>query len=312
MNLALFAGSANVLLAEAIAERLGVRMGGRMLDRFPDGELHAAVVDNVRGDDVYLVQPTSPPVDANLLELLLLADACRRAGASRLTAVVPYFGYARQDRRSRGCEAVGARVVADLVRAAGVERLVAVDLHTPSLEGFFAMPVEHLTAVSLLVDHVRSGTPANPVVVAPDLGAVKLAERYARALHCPVATVHKTRLTGTEVSVRAIAGEVQGRAPVVVDDMISTGGTIEAAVQGLLAAGCVPEITVVATHALLVGPAVDRLRALPLRRVVVADSVPVAPNLPLPLEVASLGPLLAEAIKALHSDQSLGALLAGG
>ncbi len=312
MRVTLISGSANPALAEGVAAKLGLQPARRILERFPDGELHVEVQEGLRGHDVYLLQPTGPPVDAHLLELLLLADACRRAGAARLTAVVPYFGYARQDRRARGGEPVGGRVAADLLAASGLHRVVAVDLHTAALEGFFAVPLEHLSAVPLLVEAVRPPVAENAVIVAPDLGAVKLAERYARALDRPVATVHKVRLSGEEVRARGLVGEVRGRAPLIVDDMISTGGTITAAITTLLAAGCVPEVTVVASHALLVGPAVERLGAQPIRRLIVTDSVAVPRGLPLRLEVTGLGPLLAEAIDALHHERPLGRLLAEG
>jgi ribose-phosphate pyrophosphokinase len=309
MTALLFAGSANRPLAEAVAARLGLGLGRCDLARFPDGELHVVVHDSVRGHDVYLLQPTSPPAEAHLLELLLLADACRRAGAARLTAVIPYFGYARQDRRASGREPVAARLVADLLRASGLERVVAVDLHTLTLEGVFSLALEHLSAVPLLVEAVRPWVAANGVVVAPDLGAVKLAERYARALELPIAVVHKTRVSGAEVTVRSLTGEVQGRVPLIVDDMISTGGTVAAASEALRAAGAQPPVTVAASHALLVGPAVERLRAAGVERLVVTDSValPAAPGLP--LQVVSLSPLLAEAIERLHCGQSLSHLL---
>jgi ribose-phosphate pyrophosphokinase len=213
---------------------------------------------------VYVIQATSPPVDTHLLELLFLADACRRAGAAQITAMVPYFGYARQDRRARGREAVGARLVAELLGSSGLHRLVAVDLHTVALEGVFPIPLEHLSAVPLLVEAVRPWVTDNTVIVTPDLGAVKLAERYATALQRPLAIVHKTRLSGADVRVERIVGEVHGRVPIIVDDMISTGGTIAAASQALLAAGCAPPVMVVTTHGLLVGPAVERLRSIPL------------------------------------------------
>jgi ribose-phosphate pyrophosphokinase len=309
MPLIMFTGSAHVPLATAVAAQLGVPLGRRMLHRFPDGELHVELQESVRGHDVYLLQPTSPPVEAHLLELLLLADASRRAGAAQLTAVVPYFGYARQDRRASGREAVGARLIADLLAASGLQRLVAVDLHSAALEGMFAIPVEHLSAVSLLVEAVRPLLAPNTVVVAPDLGAVKLAERVARGLHLPMALVDKERLTGEEVRVRRVVGRVEGCPVLVVDDMISTGGTVQAAIQALLAAGGAPEVTVVASHALLVGPAVERLRALPVRRLVVTDSVAAAAPLPCPGQIVSLAPLLAEAIRRLHHQQSLGDLL---
>ncbi len=312
MELVVLAGPANAPLAGAVTRHLGLRPGKLVLERFPDGELQIEIRESVRGDDVYLIQPTSPPVDEHLLELLLLADACRRAGAARVTAVVPYFGYARQDRRARGREPLGARLVADVMAASGLHRVVAVDLHSPAVEGCFAVPVEHLSAVPMLAQALRPHVGSGAVIVSPDLGAVKLAERYARLLELPVAIVHKTRISGSEVSVRAVVGEVAGRTPVVVDDMISTGGTVAAAVTALLEAGCRPDVAVVATHALLVGPAAERLRSLPLRRFLSTDSVAPAASLPLPLETVSLGPLLADAIRRLHADRSLGDLAARG
>lgn len=309
MQLIMFTGSANVPLAAAVAEQLGVPLGSRFVHRFPDGELHVELQESVRGHDVYLIQSTSPPVEAHLLELWFLADACRRAGAAHLTALVPYFGYARQDRRASGREAVGARLIADLFAASGLQRLVAVDLHSAPLEGFFSIPVEHLSAVPRLAEAVRPLIPANAVVVAPDLGAVKLAERYARCLHLPMAIVDKERLTGEQVRVRRVVGRVEGCPVLVVDDMISTGGTVQAAIQALLAAGCAPEVTVAVSHALLVGPAVERLRALPVRRLLATDSVAAPAQLPVPVHGVSLAPLLAEAIQRLHYQQSLGDLI---
>jgi ribose-phosphate pyrophosphokinase len=309
MPLTMFTGSANVPLAAAVAEQLEMPLGSRRLQRFPDGELHVEIEESVRGHDVYLIQSTTSPVDAHLLELWFLADACRRAGASHLTAVVPYFGYARQDRRASGREAVGARLIADLFAASGLQRLVAVDLHSAPLEGFFGLPVEHLSAVPLLADAVRPMIPANAVVVAPDLGAVKLAERYSYSLHLPMAIVDKKRLTGEEVRARRVVGRVEGCPVLVVDDMISTGGTVQAAIQALLAAGCAPEVTVAASHALFVGPVVERLRELPIRRLLATDSVAASAQLPFPVHGVSLAPLLAEAIRRLHGQQSLGDLI---
>jgi ribose-phosphate pyrophosphokinase len=251
MTLTVIAGSANVPLAASISAALGVKPCERVIQRFPDGELHVDIGESIRGHDVYVIEPTSLPVDEHVMELLFLADACRRAGAARLTAVVPYFGYARQDRRASGREAVGARVVADLIEPAGFARVVAIDLHAPAIEGFFHIPLEHLSAATLLAEAVRTTT--DTVIVAPDLGAVKLAERYQALLHVPVVVLHKTRVSGSEVSLRSIIGDVKDRAPLIVDDMITTGATIEAAVKGLLEAGCKPEVSVVATHALFVG-----------------------------------------------------------
>jgi ribose-phosphate pyrophosphokinase len=309
MDMTIFAGPASTALAEAVAAQLGQGLGTCTVQRFPDSELHVELHDSVRGHDVYLIQATSPPVDLHLLELLFLADACRRAGAAQLTAVVPYFGYARQDRRGRGREPVGARLVAELLGSSGLQRLVAVDLHTVALEGFFPIPLEHLSALSLLVEAVRPWVTDSTVIVAPDLGAVKLAERYAMALQRPLAIVHKTRLSGADVRVERIVGEVRGRAPLIVDDMISTGGTIVAASQALHAAGSTPPITVAATHALLVGPAIERLRGIAVQRLLVTDSVTAPAESAFPLQVTSLDALLAEAIRRLHGQHSLSDLL---
>jgi ribose-phosphate pyrophosphokinase len=207
MTLTVIAGSANVPLAANISAALGVTPCERRIQRFADGELHVEIDESIRGHDVYVIEPTNLPVDEHVMELLFLADACRRAGAARLTAVVPDFGYARQDRRASGREAIAARVMADLIEAAGFARVVAIDLHAAAIEGFFHIPVEHLSAARLLAEAVH--TTNDMVIVAPDLGAVKLAERYQAFLHVPVVVVHKTRLSGSEVSLRGIIGQDQ-------------------------------------------------------------------------------------------------------
>lgn len=306
-GLTLLAGTANPGLAGAVASELGHPLAEREAARFPDGEMHVEIRTSVRGHDIYLIQPASPPAEEYLLQLLLLADACRRAGAARLTAVMPYVAYARQDRRGTGREPVGARLIADLLATGGFHRVVAVDLHSPALEGVFTLPLEHLTAVPLLAEAIAVPGP-DAVVVSPDLGATKLAERYARQLDLPVALVHKRRVSGAEVTVRGVTGDVRDRIPVVVDDMITTGGTIEAAVAALLEAGSADEMIVAATHGLFVGEAVRRLAALPLREVLVTDSV-AAQTGELRARRVTLAPLLAEAIRRLHDDRSLADLL---
>lgn len=312
MRLKVLAGTANAALATGIAGALGVPPVERALERFPDGELRIEVRESLSGDDVYLVQPTGPPVGEHMIELLLLADACRRGRAARTTAVIPYFGYARQDRRTHPGEPLGGRLMAELLRAAMIDRVIAVDLHTAALESGFAMPLEHLSAVSLLAAALRPGLAARAVVVSPDLGAVKLAERYAQLLARPVAIVHKQRLSGTDVSARGIVGEVAGMEPVVVDDMLATGGTIEAAVGALLAAGAVPPVTLAVTHTLLVGPARERLAHLPIRRLLTTDSLPVPAADGLSVHVTGLATLLAESVRRLHTDAPLTDLLAHG
>jgi ribose-phosphate pyrophosphokinase len=308
MTLTVIAGSANPSLAASVARELGVTLCRRTLQRFADGELHVDIGESVRGHDVYVIQPTSRPPDEHIMELLFLADACRRAGAVRLTAVVPYFAYARQDRRASGREAVGAAAVAALIEAAGFSRVIAIDLHAPEIEGFFRIPLEHLSATPLLAAAIRAT--GDSVIVAPDLGAVKLAERYQAYLHLPVVVIHETRVSGSDVSLRAVIGDVKDRAPIVVDDMITTGGTVEAAVKGLLEAGCRPDVSVVATHALFVGPAITRLQALPIRQLVGTDSVEATSELPVHFQVIDVAPLIADAIGRLHRDQSLDAILA--
>ncbi|HXW04531.1 MAG TPA: ribose-phosphate pyrophosphokinase [Vicinamibacterales bacterium] len=302
LTLALLAGTANPDLAANVAQLLGSPFGGCPVQAHPDGELQADLRRTVRGCDVYLVQSTAPRVETHLLELLLITDACRRAGASRITAIVPYLGYARQERRTGATQSLGARVMARILDAAPPDRLVVVDLHAPALEGFFSMPVDHLTAVPLLADAARPAVPDDAVLVAPDLGAVKLAERYARLLDRPLAVVHKTRQSGRDVSVRQIVGDVRGRSPIIVDDMISTGATIAAAMTALLAAGCRPHALVVATHGLFVAGAEEQLLSVPIRNIMVTDSIARTAGR-LPVQTCSLSALLAEAVRGLHSDR---------
>lgn len=308
MTLTLIAGSANTPLARGIGRALGVEPRQCLVERFDDGELHVEIKETVRGHDVYVIQPTNRPVDEHLMELVFLADACRRAGAARMTAVVPYFGYARQDRRAAGREAVGARIVASLIEAAGFARVVAVDLHAVEIEGFFHIPVEHLSAAPLLAAALQA--PRDAVIVAPDLGAVKLAERYQRVLHLPVVVVHKTRISGSEVSVRSVIGDVTGKAPLIIDDMITTGATVAAAARSLIDAGCRPEMCVASTHALFVGPAVARLQPMPIRQLLGTNSVDMDVPVPAQFQVVNLAPLLAEAIGRLNRDESLEHLIA--
>ncbi len=296
----LFSGRANPGLSGAIAGVLGVELGRCEIESFPDGEIRVEMSEDVRGCDVYLIQPTCPPVAENLLELLLLADASRRGGASRITGVVPYFGYARQDRRTARGEPVGGRVAANLL-STGLDRLVTVDLHKPTLEGFFSFPVEHLSAIELLAATLKKSLPEKPVLVAPDLGAAKLANAFADILDIPVAYIYKVRESGEKVSVRNVVGDIAGTCPIIVDDMISTAGTMVKAAEALLVRICRPEITLVATHGLFVGDGPLRIGGLPVLKAIVTDSIPQDPkNFPFPLEVASLKNLVANSIKRLN------------
>jgi ribose-phosphate pyrophosphokinase len=311
MSLKILPGSADSALAESVATAVGVKPVQRLLQRFPDGELHIEIQDSVRGCDVFLIQPTCPPVDEHFFELFLMADACRRAGSTHLTAVIPYFGYARQDRRVHGREPVSARLVADLIATSGIQRVVVVDFHSRAVESTFAIPVEHLSAIPILAEAVRPSVHRDAVVVSPDLGAVKMAERYAKLLNLSVGIIHKSRVSGAEVTVQRIVGDVRGREILVVDDMITTGATIEKALKALLEAGCsASAIKVVASHGLFVGNAAERLGNLPIEKIFVSDSVPAPERFPLPLCVSSLAGLLAETIQRLHRLESLSDVLA--
>jgi ribose-phosphate pyrophosphokinase len=292
-------GSAHRELGRAMAAclHLGVSQGG--LEAFPDGELHVTVDEHVRDALVYLVQPTGPPVERHVLELLLLSDACRRAGARHVCAVIPYFGYARQDRRTQPGEAVGVRVIADLLAAVGIDAIVVIDPHVPTLEAISAVPVTVLSAVPVLAGALTPDLPPGSVLVAPDLGAVKLAERYAATLHLPVAVVHKTRVSGTQVQAGQVIGDVSGRTPVIVDDMISTGATVAAAARAVAAAGSAPDIFVAATHGLFCGAAADVLSDVGIQRLVVTDTLPAQGGRPSGTQVVSVAPLLAAAIGTL-------------
>jgi ribose-phosphate pyrophosphokinase len=301
MNLVLLAGTGNPKLADATAAHLQTSAEHPDLARFPDGELHVQIHAPVRQADVYLLQPTGPPVDEHLIQLLLMADACRRAGAARVTAVIPYFGYARQDRRTGAGQPVSARLVADCLSVAGVQALMAVDLHSAPIEGFFNMPVAHLTAVPLLAEAASTMIGHESVVIAPDLGAAKLADQYARLLKLPAAVVHKTRLSGSEVVAERVVGDVTGRTPIIVDDMISTGGTVEAAARAVLQAGAIPPVSVVATHGLFVGDAVNRLRGAKVEQILVTDSLSM-PDVTAGIESVSLARLLASTIAEMHES----------
>jgi ribose-phosphate pyrophosphokinase len=309
-QITVLAGPASVHLGADVCKFLRISPAPYDCLRFPDGEALVEIHESVRGHDVYILQATSPPVEEHLMQLLLLADACRRAGAGRLTAVIPYFGYARQERRSAR-RSLGARVAANIIGSVGFDRLMLIDAHTPAIEGFFDVPLDHLTAVPLLAQaaaatsiHERS------VVVAPDLGAVKLARAYANQLHIPMAFVHKTRLDGDRVEAHAVIGDVRGRLPLIVDDMLSTGATIEAAVGALRAADAETPMSVVVTHALLVGRAREILQRLPLTRTIATDTVVIAPPTFPQLDIVSVASLLATAIRRNHWDESLADLRA--
>jgi ribose-phosphate pyrophosphokinase len=286
---------------------MGARLGASSVERFPDGELTVRLDEPVRGREVFIIQPTSPPVNDHLIELLAFADACRRASAAHITAVTPYFGYSRADKRHGRREPITASMVADLMQAVGVDHVVTIDLHAPQIEGFFHIPVDSLTAAPLMVESLRPGLRAGTVVVSPDADRVRMATEYARLLGAPVAVLHKERASGVETRVTRLVGDVRDRPCLIIDDMISTGGTIAESVEALLYAGAQPEITVSATHGLLLQGSREKLTRPEMLQVLVTDTVaPPAHDWP-QLRVVSIAPLIAAAIRRFLADGSLSA-----
>ena len=301
----IFAGSANPALAKSIACELGARLGGCVVDRYPDGNVAVELLESVRRKEVFLMQSTSPPASDHLVELLALADACRRAGAGCITAIVPYFGYGRADKRSGRREPIMARLVADVLQVVGIEHLVMVDLHTPQIEGFFHSPVDSLTAVPTLCEALRGRLPAGIVVVSPDVGRLPMASRYAQRLGTSVVVLHKQRVSGTEIRITHIVGNVSDLACLIIDDMITTGGTVAESVKALLSAGARPEIIVAATHGVFVRGAREKLSHPAVRDVLVTDTVRVTEKDWPQLHVVSIAPLIAGAVRRIVADGSL-------
>jgi ribose-phosphate pyrophosphokinase len=302
-SFAIFCGSANRALAAAVARAAGVTVSDAVVERFPDGEVSVEIRESVRDRDVFIIQSTAPPVNDHLMELLAMIDACRRASAARIFAVLPYFGYARSDKRHGRREPISARLVADLLQTAGADHVITIDLHASQIEGFFRIPADSLSAVSVLCEALKRRLPAGTVVVSPDAGRLKMASDYAQHLNASVVLLHKTRETGTDTHVTHLVGDVRGRSCLVVDDMISTGGTIVEAVGKLVEMGARPEIVVAATHGLLLGDARAKLTAAPISDVFVTDSIEQrSENWPR-LNVVSVASLLADAIRRAASSE---------
>jgi ribose-phosphate pyrophosphokinase len=303
----LLAGTANRALAEEIAACLGVELGKVTMSRFSDGEIFVRIDENIRGHDVFIVQPTNPPAE-NIMELLLILDAVRRASAARTTCVMPYYGYSRQDRKDQPRVAIGAKLMANLIVTAGADRVLGIDFHQHALQGFFDIPVDHLYAAPVFVSHYRKKQLKDLVVVAPDVGSAKMARGFAKRLNGSFAIIDKRRPQANVAEVLNVVGEVEGRDCLIPDDMIDTAGTVAAAAKALKELGA-KDIYVCATHALLSGPAAERLRNAPIREVTVTDTVAIPPEHRFPqLTVLSVGELLAKAIRYTHSDESVSSL----
>lgn len=309
-NCQLYTGNANPALAEAIARYLGLHLGEAQVGRFPDGEIDVKVEEDVRGCDVFIIQPTCTPVNENLMEILLLLDCLRRASAASITAVIPYFGYARKDRKDEGRVPITAKLVANLLEAAGANRVLTVDLHAPQIQGFFDIPVDHLYAKPVLIRQFREFSNHDIVLTCPDVGGMKLIRSWAKQLDAPMAVVDKRRLGPSEVEVGRIIGEVKDKVAILVDDMISTGGSIVKAAETILEHGA-REVHVCATHAVMAGEAHRKIAESKIARVVVTDSVPMDPEWlekSEKLEVVTIARLLGEAIKRIHHNDSVSSL----
>jgi ribose-phosphate pyrophosphokinase len=316
-RLLLFSGRAHEALARDIAGHLGVQLGEANLIDFPSGEIRCRFGQSVRGADVFVIQThggsDGRSVNDAIMEQLIMIDAAKRASAKRITAVCPYYGYARQDRKAEGREPITAKLLADMFRAAGVDRMVSVDLHSGQIQGFFDCPVDHLTAMPVLVSYLRENVQADMVIVAPDAGRVKVAERYSQHLHSDLAIVHKRRLKGqtSAVEARDVVGEVAGRCCVLIDDMIDTAGTVVAAADILMEKGAA-EVLAVATHGVLSDPAVDRLKNSVLSKVVITDTLPLPPERRIDkIEVLSVAPIIADALDAVFEDTSVSEIFGG-
>ncbi len=304
-DLVLFTGNAHPTFAQKVAEALGVPLGRALVDRFSEGEIRVKIRQNVRGKDVFIIQPTCPPVNENLMELLILLDALRRASARRITAVLPYYGYARQDRKDQPRVPITAKLVANLITEAGADRVLTMDLHAGQIQGFFDIPLDHLFAVNVFVEHFSKGSSEDLVVVSPDVGGIKTARAYAKRLRAALAMVDKRRVNHMDAEVMDIMGEVDGKRALIVDDMVSTAGSLAGAVRALVDAGA-KEVSAAITHPILSGPAAERLSAAPLKELLVTDTIPVARERRFKkLKVLSVAPLFAEAIRSIHEEQSV-------
>ncbi len=308
-NLKIFSGTSNVALASAVCKYLEIPLGGAKIDSFPDSEKVIRVEDDVRGRDCFVIQSTCKPVDEHLVELLIYLDCLRRASAKRITAVIPYFGYARQDRKDEGRVPITAKLVANLITAAGADRVLAIDLHAPQLQGFFDIPVDHLTGQLVLSKYFRDKKISKLTVVSPDVGNMKIASSYASHLRGELAIVHKRRVSGSEVEAREIIGEVKGRNILMCDDIIATAGTVCSAAKLVKERGA-EKIYVGATHGVLAGDAMEQLRQAPIDEVVVTDTIPLGDNARERggIKVLSVSSMLGEAIKRIHRDESVSSL----
>ena len=309
-NIKIFAGNANPDLAKKVCDYLSVPLGNAIVGRFPDGEIDVKVDEDVRGSDIFIIQPTCPPVNENLAELLILIDCFKRASSARITAVLPYYGYARKDRKDEGRVPITAKLVANLVTEAGADRLLTIDLHAAQIQGFFDIPVDHLLAFPVLSDYYKKKGLEDFIVVSPDVGGIKIARSYSRSMDIRMAVVDKRRIGPEETEVGFVIGDVKDKNAIIIDDLIATGGSICQAARVLKEKGA-KDIYVGATHPVLCGSAAEKMADAPIKEIAVTDTIPLneqAKSLGTKIKVLSVAGLLGEAIKRIHTNMSISSM----
>jgi ribose-phosphate pyrophosphokinase len=306
-DLKIFSGNANPALAKAVAKHLRVPLGQAHVGRFPDGEIEIKILENVRGTDCFIVQPTSEPANDNLMELLLIMDALRRASAQRITPVIPYFGYGRQDRKAQPRVPISSKLVSNLIVTAGANRVLTMDLHAAQIQGFFDIPVDHLYTNPVFINYFKQKKLKNAVVVSPDAGGVERARAFAKRLDYDLAIIDKRRTSPTDADIMNVVGKVSGRIAILVDDMVDTAGTLSKAAKAIKQAGAT-RVMAVASHGVLAGPALERLENSPLEELVITDSIALNNKKLSKIKVLTVAPLLAEAIKRIHEERTVSAL----
>ncbi len=307
-DIKVFSGNANKKLAEEICKELGVPCGRCEVGRFSDGEIFVNIDETVRGSDLFLIQPTCTPVNNNLMELLILIDAFKRASAGRINAVIPYYGYARQDRKTKAREPITAKLVADLLTVAGIDRVVSMDLHAGQIQGYFNLPVDHLSGVPILAEYFKGVVDRDTVIVSPDLGGVTRARNFANLLDLPIAIIEKRRPKANVSEVMNIIGDIEGKNAIIVDDIVDTAGTITKAAQVLKNFGA-KKVYACATHPVLSGPAIERIEKSVIEKFVVTDTIPLKEEKKIDkIEVVSVAPIFAEVIKRIHDNKSVSIL----
>jgi ribose-phosphate pyrophosphokinase len=307
-QLVVIGGTAHPAIAELIAENLGISLTTVEAGRFSDGEIQIQIQDNIRGTDVFIVQPTMPPAE-NMMELLLLIDAVRRASCRRVTAVIPYFGYARQDRKDMPRVPIGARLMANLITTAGADRVLTIDLHAPQIQGFFDIPLDHLYSAPVLLKHFAHLQPENLAVVAPDVGSIKMARAFAKRLGASLAIIDKRRPKANKAEVMNFIGEVKGRDVVIFDDMVDTAGTLTDAARVIIEVQGANSVTACCTHPILSGKALERLNASPIKEMVISNTIPFDRFDECPkIKVLDMAPLLADAIDRIHHEKTVSEL----